>query len=93
MRDQPKCRLPAEFPVTDYRCGLRAGDKVRLVRDIVITDDYGFPTGKTFLKGEIWTVQPGAMDETVVVWFSRADGNLHTWDDDESIYRTFGKIH
>lgn len=83
--------LPTEFPVVEYKCGLKAGDKVKLIRDLVITDDYGLPTGKVYAKGEIWTVQPGAKSETAAVWFRRADGNLHTWDDNESIYNTFQK--
>ncbi len=86
-----KDSLPTEFPVIEYKCGLKAGDKVRLIRDLVITDDYGLPTGKVYVKGEIWTVQPGAKGKFPQVWFRRADGNLHTWDDDDSIYRTFEK--
>lgn len=86
-----KYKLPAEYPVMEYRCGLKAGDRVKLVHDIVITDDYGLPTGVVYAKGEIWTVQPGAQNEPVAVWFRRADGKLHTWDDDKSIFKTFKK--
>jgi hypothetical protein len=91
--DMSRYKLPSEFPVMEYKCGLKAGDRVRLIRDIVIRDDYGLPAGKAYLKDEIWTVQPGAQDDKIiVVWFRRADGNLHTWDDNESIFRTFEKI-
>jgi hypothetical protein len=90
--EHPEYKLPAEFPVTDYKCGLKAGDRVRLIRNIIIRDDYGLPTGKAFLSGEIWTVRPGARYETIVVWLRRADGNLHTWDDDESLFKTFEKL-
>ena len=88
----PKYKLPAEFPVMEYKCGLKAGDKVKLIRNLVITDDYGLPTGKAYPKDEIWTVEPGAKGDTVVVWFRRADGKLHTWDDDESVYKIFRKV-
>jgi len=84
-------KLSNEYPVTEYQCGLKAGDRVKLIRDIIIKDDYGLPTGIVYAQGEIWAVQPGAQNEPVVVWFRRADGKLHTWDDDESIYQTFQK--
>jgi hypothetical protein len=83
--------LPNEYSVAEYQCGLKAGDRVKLVREIVIMDDYGLPTGIVYDKGEVWTVQPGARNEPVVVWFRRADGKLHTWDDNEAIYKTFQK--
>jgi hypothetical protein len=85
-------KLPTEFTVMEYKCGLKAGDKVKLICDIIIRDDYGLPTGVAYAKGEIWDVQPGAKDKTVVVWFRRADGKLHTWNDDEAIYKTFQKV-
>ena len=88
----PQYKLPAEFPVTEYKCGLKAGDRVKLIHDIIILDDYGLPTGSRYPQGEIWTVQPGAEGEPVVVWFRRADSRLHTWDDSESIYITFQKV-
>jgi hypothetical protein len=84
-------QLSDEYPVKEYRCGLKAGDRAKLIRDIIIRDDYGLPTGIVYPKGEIWTVQPGAQNRPAVVWFRRADGKLHTWDDNESIYQTFQK--
>lgn len=90
MKDE-RYSLPTEFPVREYKCGLKAGDKVTLVRDLVITDDYGLPV-RVYPKDEIWTVEPGAKGDPVAVWFRRADGKLHTWDDDESIDKTFKKV-
>ena len=92
MMKNIKYNLPTDFPVKVYKCGLKAGDRVKLVRDLVITDDYGLPTGQAYPKDEIWTVQPGADGDPVAVWFRRADGKLHTWDDDESIFKTFEKV-
>ena len=91
MKDH-KYKLPSEFPVKEYKCGLNAGDKVCLIRDLIITDDYGLPTGRVYPKDEIWTVEPGVKGDPIVVWFRRADGKLHTWDDDQSIYKTFTKV-
>jgi len=90
--DKQGDRLRDVDSVAEYTCGLKAGDRVRLLHDIIIRDDYGFPAGSVFLKGEIWTVLPGVMDRTVVVLFRRADGNLHIWDDDRSVFKTFEKL-
>ncbi len=67
-----------DYPITQYRCGARAGDEVRLRRDI-----------GEHPAGEIWSVLAGAAEEPVVVWLRQADGELHTWSDDEDFLATF----
>jgi hypothetical protein len=84
-----KIKFVSEYPIDRYQCGLKAGDTVRLKRDIVATDSRGKPSGKIHPAGEVWQVLPGARSEPVVVWFLQADGQRHTWDDDESIFDTF----
>jgi hypothetical protein len=84
-----KFKLVTEFPITDYRCGVRAGDHVRLQRDIAIRDHTGAPTGEVHHAGEIWSVLRGAAEEPVVVWLRQADGETHTWSDDDDFLRTF----
>ncbi len=81
-----------DYPIEKYKCGLKAGDKVRLLRDILIKDHNDKPTGKIYRKGEVWTVLPSSKEPPVVVWFRQADGEPHTWDDDQSIYHTFQRI-
>jgi hypothetical protein len=66
------------YPVTQYRCGARAGDRVRLRRKI---GDHP--------AGEIWSVLRGAAEEPVVVWLRQADDETHTWSDDEDFLQTF----
>lgn len=66
------------YPVTEYRCGARAGDRVRLRREI-----------GSHPAGEIWSVLPGAAEEPIVVWFRQADDETHTWSDDEDFLQTF----
>jgi hypothetical protein len=66
------------YPVTEYRCGARAGDRVRLRRKIG-----GHPAG------EIWSVLPGSAEEPVVVWLRQADNKTHTWSDDGDFLQTF----
>ena len=82
-------RFVNQYPIENYKCGLKAGDNVRLRHDIIIKDHKGKPTGKIYPKGEIWNILTGAKEEPMVVWLLQADGNRHTWDDDESIFETF----
>jgi len=88
-----KYKLVTDYPITEYQCGLHAGDKLKLIKDIIITDHKGNPTGKIYKKDEIWTVLAAAKEEPVVVWLLQADGQRHTWDDDKSIFETFEKLN
>lgn len=78
-----------EFNLQEYKCGLHAGDKVRLRKDIPIYDSEGNPSGKVHASGEVWEVLTGSHQDPKALWFRQADGELHTWDDDPSIYDTF----
>ena len=77
-----KYKLVTEYKVTAYRCGLKAGDRVRLKKDIEIKNHDDLPTGKKFKKGDVWTVIPGSKEGRIDVWFRQSDGQPHTWDDD-----------
>lgn len=79
------------YDVGEYRCGLRAGDYVRLRRALVIRDWQGNPTGEVHAAGEIWRVLPGAAEDPVV-FLLQPNGKRHTWDDDESIYEWFERV-
>lgn len=63
-----------------YKCGLGAGQRVRLKKDIVVTCD-GVPTGTVHRAGEVWVVLAGIRTDPVL-WFRRPDGGRDTWDDD-----------
>jgi hypothetical protein len=82
-------KLVAHYPVTRYRCGARAGDRVRLRSDIVIRHHNNSPTGDVHAAGEIWTVLSGDLEEPPVVWLLRTNGERCTWSDDEDFLRTF----
>ncbi len=86
--------LVAEYSVTKYKCGLKAGDRVRLKKDLVVRDYKNRPTGEVHPKGEIWTVLRGSIVKGEVdVWFRQADGEVHSWDDNrESIAEWFELI-
>ena len=66
--------------ITKYKCGLVAGQRVRLRKELVVTRA-GVPTGKVHPCGEEWTVLPGIATDPVL-WFREPDGERCTWDDD-----------
>ena len=82
-------KLVTEYPVTEYRCGARAGDRVRLRRDFVLRDHKDRPTAEVHRAGEIWTVLPGTADKPPVIWLRQPDGNSHTWSDDDDFLQMF----
>src|SRR5438876_9484460 len=77
-------KLVTEFPISVYRCGARAGERVRLLRELVIRDHKGKPTGKVHPPGEIWCVVRGAAEEPRALWLRETDGRSHTWDDNDN---------
>lgn len=79
-----KWKLITRYDVLEYQCGLKAGDYVRLRRDLVIRYHDGRPTGDVYRAGQIWKVLAGASEDPGVVFFLRPDGKMHTWDDDAS---------
>ena len=87
--NKKKLRFVSKYPVKKYRCGLMLGDRVMLRKRVVVKDHLGKPTGKVWKKGEIWSVLQGTKG---VVWFRRPDGEVHTWDDDQSVYEVVKKI-
>jgi len=85
-------KLVTDFPISAYRCGARAGDQVRLIRELVIRDHKRKPTGKIHRAGEVWLVVRGAADEPRVLWLREPDGTPHTWDDDDSFWTWFARV-
>lgn len=81
-----------DYTVSRYSCGLSAGDKVRLLKDIVVHYANGQPTGRVHEKGETWKVLYGSPQDPGVIWLLQPDGERHTWDDDPSIFEWFEKI-
>ena len=67
--------------ITHYKCGLVAGQRVRLKKDLVVTGRGGVPTGAVHRRGEEWAVLTGITTDPVL-WFSQPDGERCTWDDD-----------
>lgn len=85
-----KLHVPSESNrITEYECGLRAGQFVSLRKDLIIRDANGHPTGKIHQKGERWQVLPGVRTDPVL-WLLPPDGESCTWDDDaESVAEWF----
>jgi hypothetical protein len=84
-----KLKLVTKMPVSKYKCGLKAGDFVRLKKDVVVRNHKNRPTGKIHHAGEIWDVVKGSKEKPIVVWLRQPDGKLHTWDDNNSIFDWF----
>ena len=70
------------FTIVEYRCGLRAGDRLRLLRQLP-----GDGSGRDI--GGVWTVLTGSPQDPDALWLRQPDGKLHSWDDDESIFEYF----
>ena len=76
--------------MTEYQCGVRAGDRLRLRRDLPLLDHDGNPTRGTIPAGSIWVVLAGLPNEPDVVWLQEPSGRSHTWD--ETVLDDFDKL-
>jgi isopentenyldiphosphate isomerase len=86
-------RLIGDYPVTNYKCGLKAGNHVRLRADLLVRDHEGKPTGIIHRAGEIWRVLPGAEYGAVVIWLRQPNGERHTWDDNPTVFDAFELVN
>jgi hypothetical protein len=77
-----------DYPVKIYKCGLKAGDNVRL-RKILKVSGLGRSDTSIHRAGEVWKVCRGTPG---IVWLRQANGEMHTWDDDRSIFESFELI-
>ena len=81
--------LPVDtFTVQTYRCGLTAGDRLRLRHPLPRHDG----SGEAHQPGEIWTVLTGSPDDPEALWLRQPDGTLHSWSDDDSVFESFEKL-
>jgi hypothetical protein len=79
------------FTVNEYRCGLRSGDQLRLVRALPGND--GHPHDDAARRiGAVWTVLSGSPQDPDALLLSQPDGKLHTWSDDESVFEYFERL-
>jgi len=81
-------KIVTEYSLKTYPCGLRAGDRLRLRKELIQRFHDGRPTGKSYACGTIFEVLSGVGDEPDVIWMRQPDGNRHTWDD-ASIFEWF----
>lgn len=89
--DGREFKLVGEYDIDAYQCGLKAGDRVRLRRELTIRDQTG-QTSEVHPSSEIWTVLRGSSHDPSVVWLRQANGKRHTWDDTEEIFEWFERI-
>lgn len=83
--------IPVEHDLMEYPCGLKADEKDRLIKEIIVQDHRGRPTGEVHKENEIWTIASGASNEPDIIWLKEPNGDDHTWDQD-SIFEYFEKI-
>jgi hypothetical protein len=77
-----KLHIPTDSNIFyEYKCGLVAGQRVALRKDLEVKNLHGNPTGEVHSQGERWIVLPGILSDPVV-WLRQADGQRCTWDDD-----------
>jgi len=91
-KGKSKWKLVTEFPISEYRCGARAGERVQLRRELIIRDGHKRPTGEVHAAGEIWTVVRGSAEEPRVLWLHEPNGTSHTWSDDQEFWNWFERI-
>lgn len=77
-----------DYDVSNYSCGLRAGQTIALIRDLVITDPDG-PTGEIERKGERYRILNGSSHDPGVVFLMQKNGVPCTWNDDPKIFEWF----
>lgn len=72
----------ATFTITNYKCGLRAGDTLKLLKNI-----------EEYKAGDVFTVLTGAEEDPDCLWTLDPTRKTCEWDDDVSIYELFAKHH
>ena len=86
-------RNPAETVNAEYLCGVRVGERVRLLQEFVIRDERGRPTPEVHQPGEIWTVLSPTPDMPWRVWLRQPDGEAHAWaDSDRRFWSWFERV-
>jgi len=92
-KKKAKWQLISADSVTEYKCGARAGERVRLRKDIVVCDHRGKATGDVHRAGEIWLVTRGSAEPPLDLWLRQPDGKAHTWSDDAHFWEWFERIN
>src|SRR5258708_5046205 len=90
-KSKQEWKLVTEYPITEYQCGAKVGDRVRLRRELAIRDHQDKLTGNSYPTGEIWIVLAGANEEPIVIWLRQPNGESHTWDDTDDFWTWFEK--
>ncbi len=71
------------FTVVEYRCGLRAGENLRLIQEFIA------PDGGHFSIGTVWKVLSGAVEDPGCLWLADPGGEEYSWYDNDRIFDTF----
>ena len=80
--DEYRAVDPDDHTLNEYPCGVRAGDRLALKKNLELQDHAGNPRGEVIPAGSIWIVLAGLPAEPNVVWLQEPSGLSHTWDED-----------
>ena len=80
-KPKPQPEAAKQESSSEYLCGVRVGERVRLIEGFVLRDERGKPTSEVHAPGEIWTVLPPTPDMPWRVWLREPDGDAHAWQD------------
>jgi hypothetical protein len=79
---------------TEYLCGVRVGERVRLLQELVMRDERGNPTSDIRKPGEVWTVMPPNPEKPWRVFLHEPDGFPHYWSDsNEKFWSWFERVY
>jgi hypothetical protein len=93
QKPKPQPEDATENLSNEYRCGVRVGERVRLLRELVMQDERGRPTSDVRAPGEIWTVMPPNPDMPWRVLLHEPDGFPNYWPDaDKKFWSWFERV-
>jgi hypothetical protein len=76
-----KSKPNTDSDTTVYLCGVRVGERVRLLQELVMRDERGAPTSEVHSPGEVWTVLPPNPERQWRVLLHEPDGFPNYWPD------------
>ena len=91
--NKPSWKLVTEFSNSDYLCGLTAGDKIRLKKELVVTETGSGKIIRTHPSRSNAVVLKGSSDSPNIVWCRWTEtGDVFTWDNEPEFFDWFERI-
>ena len=88
--EDPQWNLITEFSIATYECGAKAGEYIRLKKDLPITQGSNRVQVGVYKQGRTAVVLKGSKDSPLVLWCRWLDdGENFTWDDEPEFFDWF----